>query len=346
MFATMSVILRAVGVAVIVAAAAGCAAPARPAIGGYAIVYGVSDYGAPVAGTIRINSLPFPHADAIAIAALLDDQGYEVTLRIDSDATTANLFADIEEVGAKMTQDGRPDAPFFLYFAGHGIGAGTDDRYPPALVAALDSASTPGARSAFLFFHPNAGSNPTDWSQVIDDQAVSETRLRAALFAPDTQGGVAGAPAIVSHRSLIVIDACHAGGFIEAATGYDATPADYTGSGRGVSAPDALSAFALSISNWSAGEPDGGSAVVVASSGAYEWAWENSRLGHGIFTYFFLETPWNADRNRDGWITVTEAYNHAAARVDAYWNETVTGSNRYMPRMSGGATDFVLFESR
>ncbi len=342
----VSVRVRAVWLAALIVASAGCSPPAPPVIGGYAIVYGVSDYGAPAVGTIRINSLPFPRADAIAVTALLEDQGYEVTLRVDSDATTENLFADIESVAAKMEQEANSDAPFFLYFAGHGIGAGTDDRYPAALVAALDSASPAGARSAFLFFHPNTGSNPTDWSQVIDDQAVSETRLRAALFAPDTEGGATGARAIVSRRSIIVIDACHAGGFIEAGTGYDATPADYTGSGRGVSAPDALSAFALSVSDWNAGGPDGGSAIVVASSGAYEWAWEDSRLGHGIFTFFFLEAPRYADRNHDGWITVTEAYNHAAARVDAYWNGLVSGSHRYMPRMSGGATDFVLFERR
>ncbi|TVQ23427.1 MAG: caspase family protein [Spirochaetaceae bacterium] len=336
----ISIRVRAICLAAFMVAVAGCSPPARPVVGGYAIVYGVSDYGAPAVGTIRINSLPFPRSDAIAIAALLGDQGYDVTLRMDSDATTENLFADIEAVAAEMEQEGRTDAPFFFYFAGHGIGAGTDHLYPAALVDALDTASPSGARSAFLFFHPNSGSHPADWSQIIADQGVSETRLRDALFA---------AP-IVSARSLIVIDACHAGGFIEAGTSHDALPADYTGSGRGVSAADALSAFGLSVDAWSTGasgsEQPAASAIVIASSGAYEWAWEDSRLGHGIFTYFFLEAPRYADRNHDGWITVTEAYNHAAARVDAYWNELVSGSNRYMPRMSGGATDFVLFERR
>lgn len=56
--------------------------------------------------------------------------------------------------------------------------------------------------------------------------------------------------------------------------------------------------------------------VVMAASSANELSQERSDLGHGVFTYYFLEALRGAgDVNRDGLITMDEAYRYVSMRV-------------------------------
>jgi hypothetical protein len=77
----------------------------------YAIVYGVANYQAPV------SPLNYTDDDAIAMAALLTGQGYQVILQLDSDATKNQLEnTDIPAIaGQTQEQD-----LFVFYFSGHG----------------------------------------------------------------------------------------------------------------------------------------------------------------------------------------------------------------------------------
>lgn len=56
--------------------------------------------------------------------------------------------------------------------------------------------------------------------------------------------------------------------------------------------------------------------VVLAASSANELSQERSDLGHGVFTYYFLEALRGAgDVNKDGLVTLEEAYRHVSLRV-------------------------------
>jgi uncharacterized caspase-like protein len=56
--------------------------------------------------------------------------------------------------------------------------------------------------------------------------------------------------------------------------------------------------------------------VILTASGANEVSEENENLRHGVFTYYLLEgLRGNADTDRDGLITVDEAYRYVSDRV-------------------------------
>jgi hypothetical protein len=56
--------------------------------------------------------------------------------------------------------------------------------------------------------------------------------------------------------------------------------------------------------------------IILTASGANEVSEENENLRHGVFTYFLLEgLQGNADTDRDGLITVDEAYRYVSDRV-------------------------------
>jgi uncharacterized caspase-like protein len=56
--------------------------------------------------------------------------------------------------------------------------------------------------------------------------------------------------------------------------------------------------------------------IILTASGANEVSEENENLRHGVFTYYLLEgLRGNADTDRDGLITVDEAYRYVSDRV-------------------------------
>ena len=81
-------------------------------------------------------------------------------------------------------------------------------------------------------------------------------------------------------------------------------------------------------------------AIVIAAAGEQEDTYETDTLGHGIFTYYLLNSPREADGNGDGFVTVGECVDYAATMIEAWWD-----SPSFVPRISGGPVDFVLFES-
>ncbi len=56
--------------------------------------------------------------------------------------------------------------------------------------------------------------------------------------------------------------------------------------------------------------------VIITASGANEVSVENDELEHGVFTYFLIEgLKGPADTDKDGIVTVDEAYNYVSRRV-------------------------------
>jgi len=91
-------------------------------------------------------------------------------------------------------------------------------------------------------------------------------------------------------------------------------------------------------------------AVVIAAGGSDELTFEadsdlngNPIDAHGILTYYLLKAPRNADKNNDGWITALELYRYVRERVGKDWNKYLSSEYVFLPRISGGPLDVVVF---
>jgi uncharacterized caspase-like protein len=300
----------------------------------YAIVYGVSDYGGAIGSDFNINNLSLPDDDAADMEALLLSQGYDVTTRTNSAATRVAFEADIAAVAAQAG----PDDLVVIYFAGHGFGDGMEEQYSQELLDFFgDLGGTESDDSApmdeYLFFHRTGGS--ADMAEFVTEQALTDDQIGSLI------------ETIPAKRVVVFVDACHSGGFVDSSGSVETAPTDYQGSGEGQSVGDATRAFGLYLAG-GGGETDIASdtALVLAASGEREFTWEDNTLGNGVFTYFLIEAVETGDRNRDGFVTVSELYLATRNSIADYWNTRYSGSAQFLPRTSGSAVDFALFSTR
>ena len=293
---------------------------------GIAVVYGVTDYNI-------AQDLVLTRPDAAGMADLFESKGYEVLLRIDNDdgipASVDQLEQDIEYVKNNLG----PNEPFVFYFSGHG-GRHYDSFGEYAVEPGTEIAgSDPDDEWLFLY-----GSIPsydfTDWSQT----AVTEERLNEMIAE------------IPSPKKLIVIDACNSGGFVGPSADVDKIPQNYYETDTSYSNTSVSGIFSKSFSLYFAypSVPDteipASNALVLSAAGELEESWEASNLGHGIFTYYLLQTGEYADGNGDGWVSVDEVYQYASYMIMEEWvAETTSTGYHYHPHLSGGPVTFALF---
>jgi hypothetical protein len=232
---------------------------------------------------------------------------------IDSDATAANFLAILADIAAVAEEEDL----FLFYFSGHGA---QDDVNPNEPDSADDS------YDEYIAFN----SYPT--------VPFTEEDLAAALRV------------IPCLKKIVIIDACYSGGFIGDSGDVDGVPSIYRGTVEG---PLAELGAAMSVYFGGAGrgaDLTPGEAIVLSAAGEREFSYEDSSTGswgfeHGVFTYFLLEASASGDRNRDGYVTVTEAYDYVRRGIDDNWNAKVLYYERFAPHVSGGPLDYVLFGS-
>lgn len=104
---------------------------------------------------------------------------------------------------------------------------------------------------------------------------------------------------------VVILDTCHSGG-----QGKSANPMNLSARGPGDSV----------VRDLFTGPMVRPGRILLAASGAGQRAYEDSRLGHGIFTYFLLLGLRDrfADANRDGQITATELGEYVVAEVERW----------------------------
>lgn len=309
---------------------------------GYAIIYGVSDYSG------SAFDLNWGDADANDLEALLQANGYQVTKRINAFATRAQLISDFATVADTIRANEGADSRFIFFFAGHGYGDGMESAnaaaWPPEWIQYFEDQQGSGEPAGgefteYLLLH-NATSLMESISSTSDVEAVlSESAsddLLSELLAT-----------IPSSMKTVIIDACHSGGFRGSGSSVDSIPENYEGWFDGVSGTDSLNAFSLYL-EYGSREIDISEreAVVISAAGEREYSYESSTLENGVFTHYFLQAIETADRNFDGFITASEAYHHARARIAADWNDDTFSDFNFHPRVTGGAVDFVLFPAR
>lgn len=275
-----------------------CAEPRIPQ--GWALVYGIETY--PL-----YTDLNYTVDDAESIAALLEADGWNVTLRTNSTADTVTLQSDIDQLKQKMTQDDR----FLFYFSGHGTYISSVNTEP---VTAADSYD-----EALVFYD----------ATLTDDEIAG--------FFDD----------IPSVNKSVIADACYSGGLIGDGFTLSTIPADYfQGSVTADFVPSAAVSlyFGYSPASNDLVQPE---YFVLSASGELELSYEDPYLGHGVFTYFLLQAPEKADYNLDGYITMSEAWQYTAASIDSFWNSSVyiSKDEEYLPDTGIAAVDPVLFKA-
>lgn len=282
-------------------------APSLPAR--HALVIGIADY-----QSTKINDLSYTDDDARSMADLLAAQGWDVeeTL-IDSDASKAGIISAIQNLLESV-----PKGDYALiYYSGHG---------------------TESNGTSYLV--------PYDYDGNSNSKLISEDEL-ADLFSSYAK----------TDNLIFIADSCFSGGFIPDTEVLDAVPSDYSASR--FSTKEAFPFFAFKnlaalVQNNS--DSDGSLVpMVISAAGSLEFSYEiykdyppNSKLyEHGIFTYFFIEAAEHADRNGDGFVTATEAYEYAASKISKEWNKIHSVSNMdFYPHISGGLRDIVLFSNK
>ena len=276
----------------------------------YAIVYGISDY--PPTG-ISSGDLTVADADAQAMHDLLVEQGFEVILRKNDQATPANLADDLInpasgdffDVGSVATLDDL----FVFYFSGHGgqkdsgTGGGTEN--------APDS----DREEEYISLYDG---------ELFDDQLASLLRT------------------IPCARRVVILDACFSGGFISNSLEADAIPPEYSEGPNGIfgTLGNAIYLYA-NFEDYGSDIPPG-EALVIAATGEQDVAYETD--DNGVMTGFLLESATKGDRNFDGYITVSEAYFYIYRNINRRFNMLYGDSGySFFPHISGGPVDYILF---
>lgn len=308
----------------------------------YAIVYGVAIYDVSQ-GEGEYPNLSYTNDDAEDVAELLRRKDYEVILRTDTEATKEQLYLDVEQITTLASED----SSFIFYFSGHG---GQDsDIY--SIFSRNRSSEAEGRDSdeEWIFLH---GSLPID-------PLTPEEQLNLALNDNELYEIIAEIPSLMK---TVIIDACNSGGFLGSSAEYDMVPQNYQGSSLGFRLGDednglsaVKSAFSLYLNFNSSDTTDipASKAIVLAAAGEQEFSYEYTNSDennpvdpqNGVFTHFLLQSPQFGDTNDDGYITVIEAFSYTSRRIQQTWNTRYASQYNFLPHVSGGAVDYVLFKS-
>lgn len=308
--------------------ASSCAMPEPPAR--VALVYGVSNYVEVWNGPSTSNpNLSLTDDDAYAMASMLRLKGWAVTERIADSGTdpAINALASKSQVAADIAGLKGMTGQVLFYYSGHGVTLEGDTAICP-----------------YGSVVPNASN---DGFRLNESACLSSAELYAMLEAAGIE------------HAVVVIDACHSGGFVRKGPTVDAVPPIY-----GINDTEGEIAYSYFVDATSEaikgyfGYAAGSRYVALSAAGAGELSWESTNLGHGIFTYALLKAGESAkaDLDGDGYVGTGELYLVAKTIVDEIWNspnatytEYVNGSYQYIdyhPHLSGTAREYALWAVR
>lgn len=275
----------------------------------HALLIGIADY-----QSTKINNLIYTDDDARSMAKLLKAQDFDVrdtrTL-IDSDASKAGIISAITDFLESV-----PTGDYALiYYSGHGV----EDSGTSYLV-------------------------PYDYDLGPNSNLISEEEL-ANLFSIHAK----------TDNLIFIADSCFSGGFIPDTEVLDAVHPNYSASQFLTKKSFPFFAFtnlaALVQNNTNSG--GGLVPMVLSAAGSLEYSYESPSFkdtdgnGHGVFTYFLLESAQKGDSNGDGYVTATEAYNYTVKNISERWNLTnAQWDYDFYPHISGGIRDIVLFTTK
>lgn len=252
----------------------------------------------------RPNDLTYPAADAEAMQILLKAQGWETKTLTDAQATKSGIQTAIHYFLGSVPANGTA----LIYYSGHGTVSDIGD----ALLVPYD-------------FDTSA------WTGGISASDLS------TWFEAD----------LLTKNVIVIADSCFSGGFVPSSDSADTIGQEYAADSGGSVYSSPLAALGSFGDLLAANAAAKGilSPVVISAAGSRESSYDGtSSMGHGVFTYYLLESATKGDANGDGYVTCTEAYSYAAKAVNWAWNNSIGGNKEFYPHISGGLRDLALFK--
>lgn len=304
---------------------------------GYALIYGVADY-----SPMGVSSLTVTDDDARDMADLLDSKGWDVKLRIDdginattpgstyvdnsAEASLYQLETDIAELALTAAEGSR----FLIYFAGHGTQYISDD--------GSEQLFSDDYQEGLIFY----GTSTLTLQSTTDGYLAWHSSWEDIVLTDDYLGTLM--TQLPEGMRMAVIDACNSGGFLGTSAAIDPYQGDYI---DGDTIFPLLTPFVNYLLLPFGDDADvlAEEALVLAAAGEAEESLEDSYLGNGIFTHYFLQSPSLGDANGDGWVTLGEAADYTREMITEDPDEWIPESQAYLPRLSGSAVDYILFEA-
>jgi len=318
----------------------------------YALVYGVGVYGGVTissGGTIgSLGDLPGARNDAVALRTVLSHQGYSTSINAthlggeDTIATFTKMQSDINLVISVA----KPGDTVLFYFAGHGAVVYEDSNGQEQLFFTTRSNTTGSTgtietyTNARTFLIPGQASPVNRQTNDSDLLYLDTIQTLFSSFDPNI-------------NILIMIDACFAGGLIPSnSLSVNGLPQSYSQSKLYYQPPEETPILTATIEKFFTGStPNQSNMFVLAASGALEESWEarptsDQSTWFGVFTTIFRTamTGNTSDLNRDGLVTLDEVYRQVYRNMMSQWNNFFNGRQEYLPHISGGSMDLVLFE--
>ena len=293
----------------------------------YALVYGVGKY-----DNVGFSNLGSTVDDAESVAQVLENKGYTVHLRLDEGtdsnnkaATIAQFKDDIQNIASGL---GKNDL-LIIYFSGHG-GQGI---YLPSS-GDEDHFSEPN--DEFIVFYPKSG-------EAYSDYIFSDTDFYSEI------------KQVPAKKKVVLLDSCNSGGFIGQEYSFDALSPEYVTTDE--YRDNIFGSTLNSFFNPKTGDIPPTDAIVITAAGETEVSWEAG--GHGFLTHGFLHAVKYGDYDNNNYIDTGELYRYTRHFIESYWNqqwenieyENINGEIYYrsdlqfMPHISGGPVDYILFEA-
>lgn len=294
----------------------------------YALVYGVSDYSA-----ANFSNLGSTIDDAESVAQLLMNKGYTVFLRTDDGSSGPQIeSASLSQFKTDMStiaQNLEKDDLLVFYFSGHGAQGGF-------LPYSGDEDQFSEQNDEYIAFYPTS----TDYNSFI----MSDTDFYSYIKQSK------------ANKKVILLDSCNSGGFIGQEYSFDSTSSDYVNTDK--KKDNILSSTLNSFFNPKTGDVPASDAIVISAAGESEYSWESG--GHGFLTHGILNAVRLGDYDKNGYLDTGELYRYTKSFIESHWNDLWKNTDfiydsdgnkvyrnglQFMPHISGGPVDYVLFEA-
>ncbi|MCF7947521.1 MAG: caspase family protein [Spirochaetia bacterium] len=307
----------------------------------YALVYGVSIYNSnfPEYSEHPENpNLVWTDNDAVDLAKMLYEKGYEVRLRINDGSSTDLLTSSEESLfslkPANKTTFFDEDMPYYqnpaniakgdivlFYFSGHGTNS-----YEFSQEETGEEDSLSNSADEFLVLP----SYPSDYYLLSDNIVSSNFNKISAI------------------KKVIILDSCFSGGFIGQSYDADRIKDDYSSDD-----PYKDNIFSLALNSFFYNGTEDitpNNAIVLSASGenenSLEPAYDDTTFENGFFTEGLLYSAELGDYNNDGYISALEIYRYSKAFLSNLFNNfDFISFYEYSPHISGGPVDYILFKA-
>lgn len=260
---------------------------------------------------INGSDLNYCVADAESMEKMLEDAGWTVNPITAESDESKNQYATKTKIEAALATVPADTTTFLFYYSGHGSIDYSDDAY-------IVPSDYKGSVSSLI--------SATEFSGWLDS--------------------------VTATNKSVILDSCYSGGFVDAGDSVDAVPGDSAFMQTSTAADMFFRFGELLAQNAAASSTNPSTAPLVISAAG--WAEEsaeplptdNPNVGHGFFTYYFLDAAaagtnghMKGDSDGDGVLSCIEAYDYAK-------NALEQANYGYLPHITGGLRDFALIDNR